>query len=429
MRALRTTIIVLAITAGIYTAVDYLVGIWHRHHLDMSFLEGSPAYRGQPYATEAFIREKTLEPGQWLKIPDQALLAPTTYHGDFFNVDELPPTGIAYRRTINPPADARPERIVLLVGGSTVYGPEVPDALTIASQLSRYLNARDPAHRYVVYNAGVNAADSTQDRDRLAYELSRGLRPAVVVVADGQLDIVYGIYQGKPGQPAALLESRSGIMGFFHHYLPTNIAQMVWLWFHDRAVAQRRAAQASASAPAAAKPAAVTATPAAAANPPAVAAAASPPTATSPAAATPAVPFRPIDRQTAEIYRRNHLAMGDWRRRTALPSSRCCPPAPSARNTTIRRPTFAPPSPTPRPSCRGWWPSSGKVRRRLPASCTTLPARGGIAWISRICSRRRPMTSSSTSAISTGPAMAFSPRRSGRRCWSSCRHLNQRHRT
>ena len=159
MRALRTTIIVLAITAGIYTAVDYLVGIWHRHHLDMSFLEGSPAYRGQPYATEAFLREKTLEPGQWLKIPGEALLAPTTYHGDFFNVDELPPTGIAYRRTINPPADARPERIVLLVGGSTVYGPEVPDDLTIASQLSRYLNAHDPAHRYVVYNAGVNAAE------------------------------------------------------------------------------------------------------------------------------------------------------------------------------------------------------------------------------------------------------------------------------
>jgi hypothetical protein len=334
MRALRTTIIVLAITAGIYAAVDYLVGVWHRHHLDMSFLEGSPAYRGQPYATEAFIREKTLEPGQWLKIPDQALLAPTTYHGDFFNVDELPPTGIAYRRTINPPADARPERIVLLVGGSTVYGPEVPDALTIASQLSRYLNARDPGHRYVVYNAGVNAADSTQDRDRLAYELSRGLRPAVVVVADGQLDIVYGIYQGKPGQPAALLESRSGIMGFFHQYLPTNIAQMVWLWFHDRAVAQRRAAQASqaqaaaAKAPVAAKPAAVTVKPAAAVTPPAVAAMAAPPTPRSPAATTTAVPFRPIDRQTAEIYRRNHLAMGDMAAKNGAAFLSVLPPSP-----------------------------------------------------------------------------------------------------
>ena len=329
MRALRTTIIVLAITAGIYTAVDYLVGIWHRHHLDMSFLEGSPAYRGQPYATEAFLREKTLEPGQWLKIPDQALLAPTTYHGDFFNVDELPPTGIPYRRTINPPADARPERIVLLVGGSTVYGPEVPDALTIASQLSRYLNARDPAHRYVVYNAGVNAADSTQDRDRLAYELSRGLRPAVVVVADGQLDIVYGIYQGKPGQPAALLESRSGIMGFFHHYLPTNIAQMVWLWFHDRAVAQRRAAQASGQRPRG-RQASCGHAPRPLLRPilRRVAAAASPPTATSPAAATPAVPFRPIDRQTAEIYRRNHLAMGDLAAKNGAAFLSVLPPSP-----------------------------------------------------------------------------------------------------
>jgi hypothetical protein len=326
MRALRTTIIVLAITAGIYTGVDYLVGIWHRHHLDMSFLQGSPAYRGQPYATEDFIREKALEPGQWLKIPGESLLAPTTYDGTFFHVDELPPTGIAYRRTINPPADARPERVVLLVGGSTVYGPEVPDELTIASQLSRYLNARDPGHRYVVYNAGVNAADSTQDRDRLAYELKRGLRPAVVVVADGQLDIVYGIYQGKPGQPAPLLESRSGFMGFVHHYLPTNIAQMVWLWFHDRAVAQRRAEQAKAAAakpPAAAtaNPPAVAAKPVAAASPP-VAAAATPPV------VAPVVPSRPVDRQTAEVYRRNHLAMGDMATKSGAAMLSVLPPSP-----------------------------------------------------------------------------------------------------
>jgi hypothetical protein len=324
MRALRTTIIVLAITAGIYTVLDYLVGVWHSHHLDMSFIEGSPAYRNQPYATEAFIREKTLEPGQWLKIPGQSLLAPTTYHGEFFNVDELPPTGIAYRRTINPPADGRPERIVLLVGGSTVYGPEVPDDLTIASQLSRYLNKRDPSHRYVVYNAGVNAADSTQDRDRLAYELGRGLRPAVVVVADGQLDIVYGVYQGKPGQAAPLLESRSGVMGFIHHYLPTNIAQMVWLWFHDRAVAERRAAQASQAQAAAAKSSAAAKSAASAA--PAVAPAAKPVAAG--AATPPPVPSRPIDRQTAEIYRRNHLAMGDMAAKSGAAFLSVLPPGP-----------------------------------------------------------------------------------------------------
>ena len=156
----------------------------------------------------------------------------------------------------------------------------------------------------------------------------------MVVVADGQLDIVYGIYQGKPGQPAALLESRSGIMGFAHHYLPTNIAQMVWLWFHDRAVAQRRAAQSSpaqasaAKAPAVAKPAVATAKPAAVANPPAVAAAATPPTPSSPAAATPAVPLRPIDRQTAEIYRRNHVAMGDMAAKNGAAFLSVLPPSP-----------------------------------------------------------------------------------------------------
>jgi hypothetical protein len=151
------------------------------------------------------------------------------------------------------------------------------------------------------------------------------------VVADGQLDIVYGIYQGKPGQPAALLESRSGIMGFVHHYLPTNIAQMVWLWFHDRAVAQRRAEQVSQTKAAAAKPLA-----AATANPPAVAAkpvAAAAATATAAATPTtpaviPALPSRPIDRQTAEVYRRNHLAMGDMATRDGAALLSVLPPSP-----------------------------------------------------------------------------------------------------
>jgi hypothetical protein len=61
-----------------------------------------------------------------------------------------------------------------------------------------------------------------------------------VIAIDGPLDIVYGIYQGRPGQPAPLLLARTGWRGFLHEYLPTNIAQLVHLWFHDRAVAQHR---------------------------------------------------------------------------------------------------------------------------------------------------------------------------------------------
>src|SRR5262249_21127670 len=216
---------------------DYIVGLWRPQHVIVTLTEKNvPAYHGQAYVSEDFVREKALEPGEWLQIPGQHLVTPPEYHGTYFNIDELAPTGNLYRRTVNPPANDKPERIVLMVGGSTLYGPETPDDLTIASQLSQRLNALDPAHRYVVYNAGVVAADSAQDRDRVAYELSRGLKPYMVIAVDGPLDLVYGVYQGHPGQPAPLLAARSGFRGFVHKYLPTNIAEIVHLWFHDRAV-------------------------------------------------------------------------------------------------------------------------------------------------------------------------------------------------
>jgi hypothetical protein len=238
LRFLRTTVIVLAITAGLYAGLDYLVGLWRDSNLNVAIADGStiPAYRNQPYMSEAFIREKALEPGEWQQVQGQRLVTPPEYHGTYFNVDRLAPTGNFYRRTVNPPPNGRPERIILLVGGSTLYGPEVPDGYTLASQISKRLNSLDPAYRYLVYNAGVVAADSAQDRDRLTYELSRGLKPYMVIAVDGPLDLVYGVYQGHPGQPAPLLVSRSGLRGFLHKYLPTNIAEAVHLWFHDRAV-------------------------------------------------------------------------------------------------------------------------------------------------------------------------------------------------
>ena len=47
--------------------------------------------------------------------------------------------------------------LVLFLGGSTVYGPDTPDGLTMASQLSTILNEQDKSHSYVVLNAGVAA--------------------------------------------------------------------------------------------------------------------------------------------------------------------------------------------------------------------------------------------------------------------------------
>ena len=64
---------------------------------------------------------------------------PVEIHGRYFNVDRLTPTNLFYRRTINspdsgnPPETGRPEVTVLFLGGSNVYGSEVPDEMTIPS--------------------------------------------------------------------------------------------------------------------------------------------------------------------------------------------------------------------------------------------------------------------------------------------------------
>ena len=79
----------------------------------------------------------------------------------------LPPTDGHYRRTVNPLDPRTPTRLVLVIGGSLVFGPAVPDANTIPSLLSRYLNAEDPSHGYKVVNAGVDGAVSGQELARL----------------------------------------------------------------------------------------------------------------------------------------------------------------------------------------------------------------------------------------------------------------------
>jgi hypothetical protein len=83
MRAFRTTILVLAITAGIYTIADYLVGLWRPETLNVSLDGGEvPAYRNQPYVNADFIREKALEPGSGARFPAN-IVTPPEYHGPF----------------------------------------------------------------------------------------------------------------------------------------------------------------------------------------------------------------------------------------------------------------------------------------------------------------------------------------------------------
>jgi lysophospholipase L1-like esterase len=234
MRFLRKAAIVIGITLAAYLAADWSVGayFYYRTREVPPSPAGIPGYKGEPYAVPEFGIEAQ-ESAPLYTIPGTRLLWPREYHGQFFNIDRLAPTQSYYRRTVNPPAGKAPPVVVLFLGGSTVYGPDTPDGLTMASQLSTILNEQDKSHGYVVYNAGVAALDSTLERERLAYELQHGLKPGIVVVLDGGLDLVGGVYLGSPGVP--VVRGRTYLGELFYKYFPINIYRHLRGWAAERA--------------------------------------------------------------------------------------------------------------------------------------------------------------------------------------------------
>ena len=185
---------VLAVTLAIYVVVDLIAGViigpLHRETPDFAAI---PGFRGQPYATPGFAFEYT-EMQSFDTVLGTRLLMPALRHGDYYNVDQLPPTEAHYRRTTNPSVLRTPIRLVLVLGGSLIFGPAVPDNKTIPSLLSAELNSEDDTQGYKVLNAGVDGAVSGQELARLRYELEHGLKPDLVVVIDGPVDFAQGVY-------------------------------------------------------------------------------------------------------------------------------------------------------------------------------------------------------------------------------------------
>jgi len=112
--------------------------------------------------------------------------------GRFVNIDRD-----MGRRTWNP-SDLPSEAVtVFLFGGSAAWGYGARDDHTLASSLSRLLNAQN--HRFRVFNYGEPAYTFTQGVMYLIAKLQEGLRPDWVIFYDGFND-VYGAYQsGRAG--------------------------------------------------------------------------------------------------------------------------------------------------------------------------------------------------------------------------------------
>jgi hypothetical protein len=71
-----------------------------------------------------------------------------------------------------------------------------------------------------VVNAGVTGADSVLEKGRLDYELAHGRKPDIVLVMDGGLDVMEGIYMGVPRRPQAA--GRSQPVEWFYRYVPST---------------------------------------------------------------------------------------------------------------------------------------------------------------------------------------------------------------
>ncbi len=245
MRFLLRAGVVFLMTVALYYAVD--LGAWYAHSLfpdrRPNDFATRPAYQDEPEASASLIAEVSLHRPRWNVLPGGDLLEPIEYHSDVFNVDRLPPTNLAYRRTINPATPGKPAITVLLVGASQVYGPLVGDSGTLASALSARLHALDPGHNYVVYNAGMVGADASKLGGRIALELERGLKPDIIVTLDGTIDAMRGLYFADPDQGMALVDTQNG---WFLDVVPIHIFQ----YLRRRAAAARtKADRNGASAP------------------------------------------------------------------------------------------------------------------------------------------------------------------------------------
>ncbi|HEX4935697.1 MAG TPA: SGNH/GDSL hydrolase family protein, partial [Gemmatimonadaceae bacterium] len=121
--------------------------------------------------------------------------------GRWKNIDAL-----GRRVTPQPPFDSSRALRVLMLGGSTMFGFNVPDSMTIPALTAARLAALGVRDVEVV-NLGQGAFNVTQEAITLSLELARGATPAVALFFDGQNDIQALRAFGEPGH--AFMEPRT----------------------------------------------------------------------------------------------------------------------------------------------------------------------------------------------------------------------------
>jgi hypothetical protein len=191
---LLLVIVSLAVSAAFIEAGSWLwVRFFMADHLTRWEFRATqpPPYRGGGYFGPEFLKES--ESSVSGRFGDVVELA--NFQGKYFNI-----LG-GMRVTTDVPR--QPVKRVLMFGGSTLFGQEVPDRYTIASYLQRQLNAAGVRWEVKNYGLpGMNAAQQT--RILKTVEVRKG---DIVVFYHGVNEIYYTVFGGyrdgwKSGVPA-----------------------------------------------------------------------------------------------------------------------------------------------------------------------------------------------------------------------------------
>jgi len=150
-------------------------------------LRQPPPYRGAWYFSKEFVDETFRQPNGWFVRPGTRIVIPGDFTGKYVN--------IVHGQRVTTDVPANPQHRVFLLGGSSIYGAEVPDSETVASHLQRILNQQQPGY-WRVENYGYITVNTGQQLELLqTLPVSAG---DLVIFEDGVNDVVEGIFNGNP---------------------------------------------------------------------------------------------------------------------------------------------------------------------------------------------------------------------------------------
>ena len=170
-----------------------------------------PPYQTADYFNAQFLKEsETFVNGRLTQVVEL-----DDYQSDYFNVEN------GFRVTTDVPQGM--SRRVLLFGGSTLFGQEVPDKHTIASYLQRMLN--DSGRAWKVFNFGLPGMNANQQVSILKTIPLRSTD--IIIFYHGVNDIYYVVFGGAAGG------WKSGVPNFRPIQKLSPLAQWMSRW-HER---------------------------------------------------------------------------------------------------------------------------------------------------------------------------------------------------